>query len=149
MEKSDASSQKLLMSYFLQAATSATKESLVLHPLRKAQRPVQLFSSEVTFLQSEHLITAVIPDCACSRRPAATTGVMEMRKTNEPTPLQFIHQAKQSKSASPARCQRRGEGREQKAHLSSWHIIAKKIMHFKMLTVFTQDKKRQGVVFLH
>lgn len=83
MEKSDASSQKLLMSYFLQAAISATKELLVLHPLRKTQRPVQLFSSKLTFLQSEHLITAVIPDCACSRRPAATTGVMEMRKTSE------------------------------------------------------------------
>lgn len=82
MEKSDANSQKLLMSYFLQAATSATKEWLALYQLRKTQRPVQLFSSELT-LQSEHLITAVIKDCAYSRRPAATTKIREMRKTNE------------------------------------------------------------------
>lgn len=149
MEKSDASSQKLL-SYFLQAATSATKESLVLHPLRKTQRPVQLFSSELTFLQSEHLITAVIPDCACSRRPAATTGVMEMRKTNEQrSPHLFSLFTKLNRANLHPQRGVRGEGREQKAHLSSWHIIAKKIMHFKMLTVFTQDKRRQGVVFLH
>lgn len=41
----------------------------------------------------------------------------------KPTPLQYIHQTKQSKSTSPARCQWRGEGTE---YLSSWHNIARK-----------------------
>lgn len=134
------------MSYFLQTATSATKEWLVLHHLRKTQRSVWLFSSELT-LQSEHLITAVIQDCTCSKRQAATTKVMEMKKkqwAKKPTPLQFIHQTKKSKSSSPAKCQWRGEGT---AYLSRWHIIARKTVLFKMLIVFTQDKKSKGWVF--
>lgn len=70
---------ELLMSYFLQAATSATKEWLTLHQLKKTQRPIWLFSTELT-LQSEHLKTAVIQDCAWSKRPAATTKVMQEKK---------------------------------------------------------------------
>lgn len=106
--------------------------------------------------QRADLLAVWTPDNCCNSRLCMLQKTSSHNRSHgneknqwakKPTPLQFIHQAKQSKSASPARCQRRGEGREQKAHLSSWHIIAKKIMHFKMLTVFTQDKKSKGWVF--
>lgn len=115
----DASTQKLLMSCLLQAATSAIKEWLVLHHLRKTQRAVWFFSSDLTFSQSNQLITAVIKDCACSRQPAAPVQVKKMRKTNEQrsphlSTLLMVnkHAHKQSKSWSPAMCQKGGEGTE-------------------------------------
>lgn len=83
MEEHDASTQKIAMSYFLQVATPPTKEWWVLHHLRKTQRPVRFFSRDLTFSQSNCLITAVIKDFACSRRPAAPAQVKKMTKTNE------------------------------------------------------------------
>ena len=137
MEKGDASTQKFLMSYFLQAATSASKEWLVLHQLRKLQRPVRFFSSELTFSQSKHLITAVIKDCACSRRPAAPAQVKKTRKANEqksPHLSTLFTEIVNRANLDPQQCVKR-EGKEQRVYLSSWHNTVRKIMHPKMLTV--------------
>lgn len=47
MEEGDASTQKSLLSYFVQMATSATKEWLVRQQFRKTQRLVRFFRSEL------------------------------------------------------------------------------------------------------
>jgi len=131
VEEGDASTQKLLRSYFLQAATSATKEWLVLHPLRKTQRPVRFFSSQLTFSWPKHLVTTVITDCALSRRPAAPAQVKKMRKTDEqrsPHLSTLLTEIIDRANLGPQQCVKREE-REQRACLSSWQNTAGKMTH--------------------